>query len=69
MTFSERAEVAGTVACNIRTGCGMQVKEDKGFFAALLSREDEVVVFKLDNATGRYDMSTACCEAVLPPLK
>jgi hypothetical protein len=63
MTLSERA-TDRRFSCDLRSECTAQGV--RAFVASVNETEKEVVVFRRDPATGKYEMSTACCEAVLP---
>ena len=64
MTLSEKMNEQ-RFSCDIRSECS--VRSVRAFVESVSKTEKEVVVFRRDPMTGKYDMSTACCEAVLPP--
>jgi hypothetical protein len=65
MTLAEKMKSGRAQLCEIRRGCS--IEREKAVANGFGTRADEVVVFRRNPDTGRYDMSTACCEAVLPP--
>ena len=64
MTLSKKMNEQRNV-CEIRSECSVQGV--KAFVASVSKSEKAVVVFRRDPSTGKYEMTTACCEAVLPP--
>ena len=66
MTLAENTNWIKRQSCDLRSECGAGA--DGRSFDALLSTEDEVIVFRRDPSSGTYRMSTACCEDVLPPV-
>lgn len=66
MTLNEKMKGRGPQICDIRTECS--VEAIKSIVAGIRTKGDDVVVFRRNPETGRYDMSTACCESVLPPV-
>ncbi len=65
MTIAEKTNVAPK-ACDPRSECS--IAGVKRFAEALPSTGKEVIIFRRDAETGKYDMLTACCEDVLPPI-
>jgi len=66
MTLAENTNWINRQRYDARTQGG--ARADGHSFNALLSTEDEVIVFRRDPSSGTYQMSTACCEDVLPPV-
>jgi hypothetical protein len=66
MTVAENMNARRPKLCEMRSECSANAM--RSLVTELGSSKDEVVVFRRDPATGKYDMSSACCEAVLPPI-
>ena len=66
MTLRKKLDRQEKKRCDIRSECSSDAL--RTLIAELAATGDEVVVFRRDNSTGKYDVFTACCEAVLPPL-
>ena len=64
MTLAEKKNVQR--ACDVRSECSARAV--KAFVESVTKTDHEIVVFRRDPATGKYDMTTACCEAVLPAV-
>lgn len=66
MTLREKMTGGLQRLCDFRSECSRAAI--RSIVAGMRERNDGVVVFRRDAATGRYDMSTACCEEVLDPV-
>jgi hypothetical protein len=66
MTLAEKMTTRDRRPCDIRSECS--VEAIKAIVAGIRAKGDEIVVFRRNPETGRYDMTTACCEAVLPTV-
>ncbi len=67
MTLASKTGRQSHKQCDLRSECS--VEAIRSLVAELSASGDEVVVFRRNTATGKYDVFTACCEAVLPPIE
>lgn len=66
MSLADKMLSRETPACDIRSTCRKEA--DKKFFGDLFSADWEVLVFRRDEQSGKYDMFALCCDGAMPPL-
>ena len=62
MTLAEKMFTRSSAGCGIRTEC--RTTSDRRYFGDLFAEDWDVFVIKRNQASGKFDWFTLCCETV-----